>query len=81
MECFALHENSSNGQYWANATHFLYSFQTFGYPFHKRLYDWSKSLDDLDKFTAPLHHPLITALLKVSFCPLCIDDFRLLNQA
>jgi len=34
MDCLALHENSSNGEYWANATHFLYCFQAFNYPFH-----------------------------------------------
>jgi len=66
MDCLALHENSPNGEYWANATNFLYCFQVFGYPFHKELAATSFSNNAVSSKLMPkLSYELFSALKKV----------------
>jgi len=66
MECLALHQNSSNGQYWDNASHFLYCCQVFDQLFHGQLIKEAESTNlNVAKLRASVDHPLLKALLKV----------------
>jgi len=67
MECLALHESSSNEQYWANASHFWFCCQILGFPFHANLSTELKSSPkpNLDRYKSYFDNEVLTSLLKV----------------
>jgi len=66
MECLALQENSSQGQFWANATHFLLCCNDLVYPLHLFLsLELQAKRPNFTMFWEHVDHDLLTALLEV----------------
>jgi len=64
MDCMSLHKNSKNGQYWANAAHFLYCNQAYGYLFVRRfLTEYNSANPNLN--STSFDPDLMNSLLKV----------------
>jgi hypothetical protein len=47
MDCFEIHRNSNNGQYWAYASHFLYCSEAHGQVFFPELLKYLKNEESL----------------------------------
>lgn len=67
MDCFEIQKNSTNGQYWANASHYLYCTEAHGqaYFFDNIEIDLNKNVYPLDKLVTVYSKALKIALVPV----------------
>jgi len=69
MDCFEIHRNSNNGQYWAYASHFLYCSEAHGQVFFPELLKYLKNdeslFDALKELKSAFQKPFRNLLFKV----------------
>jgi hypothetical protein len=68
MDCFEIHRNSNNGQYWAYASHFLYCSEAHGQVFFPELLKYleNNKLSEIKELKSAFQKPFRNLLFKVT---------------